>query len=211
MPSTNQYGSRKAVYVTPFNGSGFKYGFRTNVKAATGTSCGHADVNFASLPADLVFGCNTPKPGRASRLNGDEYEGSFFDYTKYAALKAEGWRTSKPFTRIPKITTRSVTVFVSTNSTASATGTIKYGWAMQISLYTKIEAELDALGIELATAGAQNIIFGAQEPKPPRVSKVVVGDGGVDNLSTFCAPAKLDSLPAGWATAGSSRQYVSIG
>lgn len=211
MPSTNQYDSRRSVYVQPFPNSPILYGFLTNCKAATSTACGHIAVDPANLPQNIVFGCNAPKPGRASRLNADEYDGSFYDWNNYAALKADGWRLSKPFVRLPKTTSRSLTVYASTNSTGTANGPIKYAWTMPISLYTKIEADLAGLGINLPNGDDIDLVWGLSAPKLPKVSKQVVGAGGVDNLSTQCAPSRLDNLPSGWATGGTSKTYIALG
>lgn len=211
MPSTNQYDPTRAVSVKPFTASAILYGFKTNCKAATSTACGHVAVDYANLPANLVFGARAPKPGRASRLNADEYESSFYDVTNFGALKAAGWSTTKPFVRRPTVTTRSVTVSISTNSAGNATGAIKYAWNIPIGLYNKISDELAGLGIELPAASATDLVFGANEPRPPRASKKEVGEGGVDILTTFVAPARFNALPEGWAPAGGSRQYISVG
>lgn len=206
MPSTNQYDSLRAVAVQPYQASPILYGFKTNVKAATSTACGHSDVSQAPLPANLVFGVNNPKPGRASRLNGDEYDSSFFDYTVYQALKADGWRTSKPYSKYPRSTTRSVAVYISINSAGNASGPIKYAWNMQRTLFTAISAELEALGIENPGAGDLDLVFGCNSPVPPRATKVV----GANTYTTFVSPARIDNLPAGWAAGGSSKLYINI-
>lgn len=211
MPSINQYDKTRPVYVQPYNGSPILYGFKTNCKAATSTACGHTDVDYVSLPQNIVFGARAPKPGRASRLNGDEYESSYYFYANFAALKTDGWATTRPFVRRPSTSSRSVTVAVSTNSDGNATGPIKYAWNMPIGLFTKINDELAGLGIELPDATATNLVFGANSPRPPRASKTVTGAGGTDILTTFVAPAKFNELPAGWAPAGGSRQYIAVG
>ena len=211
MPSINQYDSTRPVSVRPFAAAPILYGFKTNCKAATSTACGHTDVDYANLPATIVFGARAPKPGRASRLNTDEYESSFFDYTVYGALKTAGWATTRPFVRRPSVSSRSITVSVSTNSTGGATGVIKYAWNMPIALYNKIESELAGLGIDVPSAGDTDLVFGANSPRPPRASKTVVGAGGNDILTTFVAPARFDSLTSGWAPAGGSSQYIAVG
>lgn len=211
MPSTNQYDPTRAVYVQPYNSSPILYGWKTNCKAATSTACGHTDVNFAALPQNLIFGARAPKPGRASRLNADEYESSFYFHANYAALKADGWATTRPFTRRPSTSSRSITVSVSTNADGNATGPIKYAWNMPVALYNKIEADLAGLGIEVPAAGATDLVFGANSPRPPRASRTLTGAGGNDIVTTFVAPARFDSLPEGWGPAGGSRQYIAVG
>jgi len=203
MPSINQYDSKRAVYVTPYTGATILYGFKTNCKATTSTACGHTDVDFAAIPAGLVFGANAPKPGRASKKDTAEHESSFYDPSVRAALIADGWSLSRGFSRRPTITELSVTVSVSTNSDGTTTGPIKYAWNMPITKYNAIEAELTALGIDLPAAGDRDLVFGASAPNVPRAEKEVAGR----KYSTFVAPAKLDSLPAGWSPAGGSRVY----
>jgi len=211
MPSTNQYDPRRAVYVTPRAGSPILYGFKTNCKATTSTACGHTDVDFAALPAALVFGANSPKPGRATKRTATEYESSFYTVANKAALKADKWQLSRSFYRVPTVGERSVTVSVATNGSGTATGAIQYAWQMQRHLYDLIEAELTALGIDLPASGAQDLTFGA-DLRLPRASKVIVdaGDGSSKTVSTIVAPAKFDSLPAGWTPAGGSRRYDAI-
>lgn len=211
MPSINQYDPTRPLSVRPFAASPIIYGFKSNCKTTTSTACGHTAVDFASLPANIVFGARAPKPGRASRLSGDEYESSFYDYASFGALKADGWTTTKPFVRRPSVSTRSITVSVSTNADGNATGAIKYAWNMPMGLYDKIEAELAALGIDVPDASDTDLVFGANSPQPPRASRTLAGAGGNDIVTTFVAPARFDSLPAGWAPAGGSRQYIAVG
>lgn len=160
MPSVNQYDSRRAVYVQPFPNSPILYGFTTNCRASVSTACGHIAVNPDALPGNIVFGCNAPKPGRASRLDGDQYDSSFYHHLQHVALRSQGWRLSKPFVRLPKTTTRSTTVYVNTNSKGTASGPIKLAWTMQMSLYNKIEADLAGLGIELPNSDDLDLVWG---------------------------------------------------
>lgn len=205
MPSTNQYDATRLVAVSPFAGSPILYGFRTNCKAATSTALGHVDVAAAAgpVPGNLVVGARSPKPGRASRKNSGEHESSFYDHSVRAALRADRWRLSDPFFRAPTATDNSVTVCVSTNSLGNATGVIRYAWQMQLALFNRIQADLPALGIDLPDAADEDLVFGANRPKLPRVSK----EDGPNTLTTFCAPARFGSLPAGWSPAGGSRRY----
>lgn len=200
MPSTNQYDSRTLAFVKPFASASFAYGFLTNAKESTRTACG-VTLAESNIPTNLVIGCNAPKPGRASKFITDEYESCFYNYDKYATLRADGWSTTKPRVRVAKSSALSKPVYISISG-------IKYAWRMTAAQYGKITAaERTALGIDDVTSGERTVVWGCREPKPPKVGKTVGGD----NISTFCDPTKLDSLPAGWQSLGGSRTTINPG
>lgn len=204
MPSLNQYEGRVANSVVPFATSGIRYGFLTNVNAATRTACGHAAVDMAALPSNIVFGANAPKPGRASKLVADEYNSSFYDFSKYAALKADGWRMTRPTIRRARSSPRSKAVYVTVGADGDGNGGVKYTWQMPDALYSKIGAARTALGIRDATSDDRNLVWGPSLPRPSRATKVE----GTDTLSTFYDPS--NALPTGWASTGSGgRESIS--
>lgn len=197
MPSTNQYDARVLSYVKPFSSASFAYGFKTNAKEATRTACGVVVITGA-IPENLVVGCDAPKPGRASRFATDEYESSFYDHSKYTALRAANWATTRPSVRVAKASALSKPVYITIKG-------IKYAWRMSAAQYTNItSAERTALGITDVTAGERTMVWGCREPKPPKVGKTAGGN----TISTFCDPTKLDSLPEGWQSLGGSKTTI---
>jgi hypothetical protein len=72
-------------------------------------------------------------------------------------------------------------------------------------LYSKISADLAALGILDATSSDTDLVFGVRYPKLPRVAKIdVPSTGSASRYTTYCDPDALDNLPAGWATVRAS-------
>ena len=197
----SQYGPRRSVYVSPMPNAKILYGFKTNVKAGTSTAAGHTNVDPANLPANLCFGVNAPKPGRASKSSATESESTFYDHSKYGELRQNGWRVSKPFYRLRSNGARSTTVYVTL-------GTIKYAWNMPDALLEKIADDASGLGITAAEANDKDLVWGCRTPRPPKASKVVTGEGQTNVLTTFYDPSKA-SLPGGWT--GSGKQYVNLG
>ena len=193
------YDDRLKVFVEPFQGTPVKYGFASNVDANVATACGHQAI--ADDTAGLVFGANSPKPGRASRKRATgQSEGSFYDWAVYAALLADGWSASLPKRRRGGASARGQSVYVTING-------IKYAWNMTNRQATRIGG-LDALGISVATANDTDLVFGANSPKPPVARKVEVGQDGTDVISTFVDPQRLNDLPAGWALFNESVQIT---
>lgn len=193
MASLNVYDPKIAVWVTPFTGAGIKYGFLTNVVASVRTDCGH-NVVGATTPTALVYGANAPKPGKASKRTASGNQGSFYSIGQRAALRAEGYSTTRPTIRRGGSGEASTAVYVTM-------GGIKYAWRMPNRLYTRIFSEASALGIELATSNDRDLVWGST-PRPPKARKVE----GNNILSTYVDPSRVDSLPEGWST--SAREQV---
>ncbi len=193
-----RYGAREEVCVTPYTGSTIKYGFLTSVKESTQTALGHLAVNRAALPQGLVFGANAPKPGRASQTTATGSESSFYDITKAAELKADGWRLGFPSVRRGKTGRKSVCVYVTLEG-------VKYAWMQNSETHALLAADASALGLELGTSDDIDLVWGARFPQPPRASKT-----GADNrtVSTFIDPSKADDLPPGWASG--SREFIQV-
>lgn len=199
MPSLNQYDERRPVSVKPFATCGVLYGFLTNVNTATGTACGHLPAGGSTPPTErIVFGANAPRPGRASKFVTDEYNSSFYDYTKVATLKADGWRLTRPSIRRARTSPRSTCVYVT-----PAPG-FKYAWNMPASLLGFIGGDLSRLGIKLAARTDKDLVFGANQ-KPPKAFKA----DGSTTYSTFYDESL--ALPEGWASAGvGGRETISV-
>lgn len=193
-----RYGTREEVYVTPYPTATIKYGFLTSVKESTRTALGHVAVNRAALPEGLVFGANAPKPGKASQTTAAGSESSFYDVSKSAALKVDGWRLSFPTVRRGKTGRKSTCVYVTIDG-------IKYAWMQNNETHGLLAADASALGLELGTSDDIDLVWGARFPRPPRAYKT-----GADNrtISTFVDPSKIDSLPPGWASG--STEFISV-
>jgi hypothetical protein len=197
MPSTNQYDERRPVYVKPFSSSTVLYGFKTNVRASIGTLAGHTAVP-AAPPQNLVFGASAPQPGRVTvkpEDGADQYDSTFYDFSKFAALKTARHTLTRPKIRRGRSSTRSRSVYVTIGADPDGNGGIKYAWNMSATLYARIGAARAELKILDATPDIKDLAWGVNEPKPPRASKNLVG-------TTFYDPSA--TLPAGWSSQGST-------
>ena len=192
----NKYDTKDLVSVPLSNG--LLYLFQTNVDSAARTALGHTAVTGVIPP--LAFqGGDSPKPRRARKLTADGWNSSFVSSTPaaIAAAKAAGYQVSpreKRQGRVPTSGARATTVYVLIRG-------IKYAWNLpNESIATITQATLTALGIEIATAADEDtLVWGASLPKPATVTFYnASGPGGGDQLSTFVAQAKEDTLPTGW-------------
>ncbi|MGG6293798.1 hypothetical protein ACQ4M4_05180 [Leptolyngbya sp. AN02str] len=184
----NVYDTRRPVFVTPYTGAAVKYGFLTNVVAAVSTACGHTAVDEANPPAGLVFGANSPKPGRATRRRADGNDSSYYSIGSASALRTAGYSLTRPRIRRGTAGNNSFPVYVTL-------GGIKYAWRMPVHTYLSLGADRANLGIQDASASDNDLVWGARTPKPPRGYKVEADKV----ISTFIDPQKLDDLPAGWS------------
>ncbi len=196
------YEGRRRVYVSPYTGCPILYGFKTNVPAAIGTSCGHTAVP-ANAPANLVFGANSPKPGRAkTSAAGGGSRSSFYDKGVYATLAADGdWTLTFPRRRRGGGNSlNSVAVWVRVGPDGDAATMIKYAWNIPSLLLTKIgAANAAAMGIREVTDN-DDVVWGADFPKPPKAKTVEIGVDGADTLSTWVETGA--TLPDGWSLVG---------
>lgn len=189
------YGPRDLVYVTPFSGSTTKYGFLTNVDAAAKTALGHTAVT-GNYPTGLVIGANAPKPPRAKKTTATGTESSFVDTASITSAKTAGWKVSAGKVRTGASSSKAKTVKITFEGNELA-------WKMPNYLYTKISADIAALGILDAASTDLDLVFGARYPKLPRVAKIDATTG--NRYTTFCDPAALDALPTGWTTVRASQ------
>lgn len=185
-----------------------KYIFGTNIPTSDRTELGHVAVTEAMIgspPAGSVLGCSFPKPPRAGKRSGVlRYTSSFYDIGKALALKKNGWRLTKT-KALPKLKlasdTQSLvqTVYVTING-------VNYAWNPPKVSETNITATVvAALGIKIAVASDLNdLVWGANRPKPPRASTIKVEGDDVKTLSTFYDNS-VSSLPADWSTAGAAK------
>lgn len=181
----NPRATRVPVHVLPYTGADIAYGFLTNASAGDRTTLGHNPVT--GVVAKLVFGCNKPKPGRASKGGTN----SFYDISKATALRTAKWRLTSPKVSQPSSSGRSKSVYVTIDG-------VKYGWKVPSTTYAALAADRAALGIIDATSTMKDVAFGCRQPKPPRARReVTTGTGAnqtVESYSTFYDPS--GTIPA---------------
>ncbi len=160
------------VYVTI---GSLKYGFKTT-KSVHNSYKGELGQTTYNNAAGVFFGANSPKPPRASKEFASGSISSYCSTDKISSLRQSGWTvTRRARIRGVKTAGKTRTVYV------PMPGGWNYAWNI-----TAAEADLAAeLGFTLATgADAGDLIWGVNNPKPPRASKKT-GDGTV---STFIQP-----------------------
>ncbi|MGL5875763.1 MAG: hypothetical protein ACRC2R_25945 [Xenococcaceae cyanobacterium] len=180
-------GERIKVYVELAGAR--KYGFSTQEVVHNAHKAALGQTLFAGA-AGVFFGANAPKPAKATFSEATGNVSSYCSTNKIATLKAtQGWSVSiKSRTRGVKTAGKTKTVYV------DMPGGWRYAWNI-----TSAEADLaDDLGFVLAGgADADTLIWGVNNPKPPRASRVTAAG----SQSTFVAPsqAKMDAAAAaGW-------------
>jgi hypothetical protein len=189
----SKYDNTRLAWVVPSTGSEIKYGFRSNIDEATATILGHTII-AGEYPVGLVIGANSPKPPRASRRQASGYQSSWCSSTAVVAARAAGFTVRAGKRRRARSSSRSATVYVSD-------GGLKLAWNIPRTTYQRIiQNDLTALGIKTAGAGDEDLVFGQSYPKKPRVSFFASGADGVDIISTYADPSKLNSLPNGWSS-----------
>ncbi|WP_416671548.1 hypothetical protein [Egbenema bharatensis] len=186
---------RKRVSVKPSQRTNFGYGFYTSLDNAEQQVLGHAPITGA-LSEGVVWGANSPKPGRMRRVRDTgRSTSSFVSHDARANAIANGWRIVKPArasTGRGGAFTKAVYVRLSVGSVV-----IQYAWRMPLTTYNAIGGERTVLGVRDVTATEDpfDLVFGST-PKPPRAQKVIAGG----TVSTFFDP-DVD-LPAGWNAVG---------
>lgn len=198
MGSQTKYNKKRLVFVNlkaevpgagPVAGApAFAYGFPTNIKAGDGTELGHQAVDIAAPPAKFVIGTSFPKPARASVRKGLYFVSSFADISAYATLKTAGWSVTRSRSLPPVITGDRpfvTTIYVEVRG-------IKYAWQRPKTILTNTNAaDLGTLGHNEPTiAEYDELVFGAEFPRPARASIIVAaaGSGPTKRISTFANP-----------------------
>lgn len=177
-------GARPRVFVTI---GAIKYGFRASAASVTHQAIlGHTPY---TNQAGVVFGANSPKPNRASKLlAGGDTVSSFIDPGQEASAKAAGWvviasRRRRGIANTP----RARTVYV------AMPGGYNYAWNI-----TRDDLDLAVdLGFTEATGTTANLVWGST-PKPPVASRITNGQ----RESSFIEPvaATIDAaVTAGWS------------
>lgn len=182
-------GNKTAAYVVF---SGLKYGFQIN-QAFHNQYKGVLGQTTYESAAGVFFGANSPKPNRATlEIAGGSKVSSFCSSSKIDELRKANWTIVSAGSGIRGVKssgpTRSVYV--------DMPGGYKYAWNLTAS-----ETEhMAILGIEAATGGTDNLVWGSN-PKPPRASKKINGS----TVSTFLKPQASvieAAANAGWSIRG---------
>lgn len=192
------FGPATLCYVEmQYGGSPLLYAFKTRVElASTRTALGHVLIDSATLTdvQNLVFGCNSPKPARASRITTGAAgsESSFCADANIAALRADGWRiTPRKAGRKGTSTPRSFTAYVTING-------VKYAWYFSRLPSTLTGVNIADLGIQEAAPDEEGLVFGCSFPKPPKMGREVedTADSSTDFFSTFADPTNVTAAVA---------------
>ena len=201
MPS-RRYHSREPVFVSIRNFTG-NYGFYTNL--STGDQGELGQQGLATAQGAVIFGANRPKPPRAIKKDTGGSVSSFVDSSILGALPA-GWRLSASGKASVGPSDLASTIIKSIRTFVPITASVNWAWDMPLETMSKIGQDVfPALGIELLTPASKcwykaNTVknSGTEFSRPPRVKTTRAGEGGIDTVSTFCSPLKLDDLPLGW-------------
>lgn len=186
-------GKKIPVYVKykPYGGTELKYGFQCHESFHNQYKGPLGQTQFAGATG-VFFGCNAPKPNRASKEETTGTVSSFCSTSNINDLEKAGW-TIRNTTRYRgvKSSGKTRTVYV------PMPGGYNYAWNI-----TSSEADLAGeLGFQLAAGSTQDLIWGSS-PKPPRASKK---NGENRTVSTFIQP-KLSVIEAaigkGWSVSG---------
>lgn len=194
MGATNVYASRRRVFITPHVGSPVKYGFATNIDSVESTALGHTAVDTAA--GVVVFGCDSPKPGRAKRLPAGSGSSQYTVSSWINAPLLSSPPANYVIVRQPRA--RGAVGGVKTKAVFVAFSGYKYAWLMPTRLYTIIAADRAGLGIEdCVPSDFREYIWGSNNFRPPIASKSLPGSGGgIDTYSTFYDPD--GTLPGTW-------------
>lgn len=182
------YNPSASVYVSMAVGAAsYKYGFRCRLDSSHYEALGITLLNTLDSPVGIVFGCNSPKPFRATKKSTTGTESSFISTANITTAKAAGWKVQSSRVRGNRLAGKAVSYYVTING-------IKYGYYL-----TKMPGDtpfpsLTATGA--TAAGADDALFyGCSFPKPPKGRLDVSGKG----FSTFIAPTKIeDAAAADW-------------
>lgn len=201
MGKTEIYGDRPlvAVKLGVANNNAYTevgmYGFRSPIDSTEGATLGHTQaVSAGVFIAKLIITPRRPRPVRLQRKADNYSVSSFCAYDQLAAAAAAGWKqVESPKFETPRGKKAVDPYYVEIRG-------IKYGFYAPKIKIGKIQADLGALGVNPADSTMRDICWGAEFPIPPRVAKSIPGTGGsgVDTISSFCDPLKLDALPNGY-------------
>ena len=182
-------GNKVQAYVT-FK-SVLKYGFQINESFHETYKSELGQTQFAGA-VGVFFGCNSPKPNRASKLSATGTASSFCSSASEKSLQKAGWTINSRGSNIRGIKTAGLsrTVYI------PMPGGYNYAWNLTAAEISVIEE----LGIQEAEADTANLIWGST-PKPPRASKKEASG----SVSTFIQPKQsiiTGAVEKGWSIKG---------
>lgn len=183
-------GERVKVYVSLGQ---LKYGFLTQKQGHNAHKTALGQTAFNSAPG-VFFGANAPKPPRATYTGAENTFSSFCSTDKVKTLKkTEGWTVNdRTRRRGVKTSGKTRTVYV------DMPGGWKYAWNIPVS-----EMDLaSTLGfVQAAGSDAAELIWGVQEPKPPRASRRTAE--GTQSTFIKPQPSVMDAASAAGFTVSS--------
>ncbi|ACC80346.1 hypothetical protein [Nostoc punctiforme] len=182
-------GNKVQAYVI-FKGS-LKYGFQINEGFHETYKSELGQTTFAGA-VGVFFGCNSPKPNRASKLIATGNISSFCSSASEKNLQKAGWTITSKGSNIRGIKTAGLTrtVYV------PMPGGYNYAWNITAAEISHAEE----LGILEAAGDTANLIWGST-PKPPRASK----KDASGTVSTFIQPKQsiiTGAVEKGWSIRG---------
>lgn len=212
--STNKYEEKRLVFVktrivnipsasgSQTVGTPIKYGFWTNVDNFQANILGHTlipEASYSTPQAGLVIGATFPKPSRASKKFAAPIGiiSTYCSDSQISALKAVKWNVARPKKPSPAIIgSTSSQKFV--KSVYVTLQEVKYGWHMPLATAAGIgSTQLTNIGIkDVAENDKDEVVFGANIPRPPRAKAIVTvaGQSGtgssVNSYTTFYDPSK---------------------
>ncbi|MBD2571349.1 hypothetical protein [Anabaena lutea] len=178
--------------------SGLNYGFQGTERILKKYG-GLLGQKLSGATPGVFYGCNSPKPPRATIAETEGKENtftgsrvsSFCSADKVDSLKKANWVITKAGT-IRGIKQAGVTRTVH----VEMPGGYNYTWNLNKEELTHVQL----LGIELTTGSTDNRVWGSS-PKPPRASIIIQGQ----RTSTFIKPqgSVIDkAIAAGWSISG---------
>lgn len=198
MAKTNVYSNKRLVAVNvgvPVASGASKatvaaYGFMTNIGESMSSQLGHVKAKSgANYIGRLIIGGDAPKPAKVVKKTREYTVTSYVGHDRQQQALDQGWKLAKDGRyRIARHTKKSKLVYLECRG-------IRYAWRMRTEQYAKLQRYAANLGLKEAAKGELDLVYGPSFPKPPKVGINVDGEGGIDSLSTFCEPQKLDNLP----------------
>ena len=196
------YEKKRAVFVTPFNGSTISYGFQTNIDSGDGAALGHKQLAGAVTP--VVFGASRPKPARLFRAKATGSTSSFVDWQNYDSLIASGnWKKAKGCVYPPtgRVSQRSIRLV------AEVAPQLSVAWDMKSTQFNKITGDLGQLGIEiLNNNNGKNAVMGPNNIEGVSIPGVKKREGDTTFSIAYVDYQKLDRLPLGWVRGGNTNK-----
>lgn len=187
------YDDKTISVVTPFNGSPVNYGWSTNISGGDQGVLGHQTLAAAVGP--IVFGASRPKPARVSKETVADTTSSFVDWQSYDAALAAGWKKVKgaAYGPSPYNSTKAIRVV------AEVAPNLSLAWDMRKSQYTRVQADLAGLGVEVLTqANGKHAVVGVNSVQGASLFGAKTRSGSDTLTVGYVGGTRVDNLPTGW-------------